>query len=211
MRVDQPFDLQRLDLPPLIGSILIFGEGDFSYSKSLASANELRGRAHITATSLDSAEYIAMTYDSGEANLADLKTKQNVTILHHIDACVPSSRLSGKTYDSILWNFPYHKSKGVMQAKDGAELVRAFLQTAASILSPSGQIYLTLAQRQGGTTREAAAATLGWDIEKQSAETGYDVIEVLPFRFEDFVDYKPKRASQMIPFPLNRQKHMYCN
>jgi hypothetical protein len=60
LRVDQPFDLERLDLPPLNGNILIVGDGDgdFSFSAALAKANRKRGSAQITASSLDSQDSV---------------------------------------------------------------------------------------------------------------------------------------------------------
>jgi hypothetical protein len=65
LRVDQPFDFQRLDIPPLEGSILVLGDGDFSFSVALAKDNKSRGRAHITATSLDSRKSVESTYGKG--------------------------------------------------------------------------------------------------------------------------------------------------
>ena len=54
LRVDQPsyFEIRTLDVPLLLGDILVMGDGDFSYSAALAKLYlEGDGEMHITATS----------------------------------------------------------------------------------------------------------------------------------------------------------------
>ncbi|KAL3932929.1 MAG: hypothetical protein SGARI_003831, partial [Bacillariaceae sp.] len=84
LRVDQPFDLVRLDLPPLHGSILVVGDGDFSFSVAIARQNKIRGDAYITATSLDSADDVKNRYRKGKKNLKKLAADKNVELLHGI-------------------------------------------------------------------------------------------------------------------------------
>lgn len=107
LRVDQPSDMQGLDIPPLQGSIMVLGDGDFSFSASFARENEARGNASITATSLESPEFVEDTYSKGKENLAALKSFASATLLHEIDAPAIGKSCGLHKYDSIVWNFPY--------------------------------------------------------------------------------------------------------
>ena len=207
LRVDQPFDLERLDLPPLRGQILVVGDGDFSFSAALARLNADRGSARITATSLDSEDYVTSTYDKARRNLDMLDADDSVVVMHGVDAtnlnmvCVrhPHGQL---TWDSIVWNFPY-PAQNVASPKQGSMLLADFLsQVSARLDSPNGRVYVTLASAQGGTTREAAAYDRAWDIDKLSSEAGLELIEVLPFDPSDFPGYEPRRAYRDGSFPF---------
>ncbi|KAL3905550.1 MAG: hypothetical protein SGARI_004409, partial [Bacillariaceae sp.] len=115
LRVDQPFDLIRIDFPPLHGEILIVGDGDFSFSASLAQQNHTRGNAKIIATSLDSAEDVKKLYAKGTGNLRRLAADRNVSVYHGVSAADIRKPFYNMLFDSIVWNFPYPKEsiKGV--------------------------------------------------------------------------------------------------
>ena len=70
--------MQRLDVPPLDGSILVVGDGDFSYSVELAKKNGPSSKAHITATSIDTKGEIEKKYSNGRSNLAELNANPRV-------------------------------------------------------------------------------------------------------------------------------------
>ena len=116
LRVDQPFDLIRLDIPPLHGSILVVGDGDFSFSHALARMNDQRGKAKITTTSLDSYSSVCEKYAKARENLDRLHKTSNVTVLHEIDATNLRETLRGddneRKWTSIVWNCPSFCTNG---------------------------------------------------------------------------------------------------
>jgi hypothetical protein len=71
-----------------------------------------------------------------------------------------------------------------------------------------GRIYVSLARHQGGTTREAAAPNLAWDIEEQAHKSGLELVEVLPFHLDKLsgYEYKPKRAYVDSTFPSSEAR-----
>jgi len=206
LRVDQPFDLVRLDVPPLHGSILIIGDGDFSFSVALAHKNQKLGNSFIVASSLDSRQTIVERYEKGERNIGALDKDPNVKVFHGLDAS-DLTPLGETQWDSIVWNFPYPvNGTGTIPAKICRELVSSFLDGMDKHLKPEGRLYLTLAPRQGGTTREAAGSILQWDVETAASEARMEVIDVVPFHHDEFPGYEPRRAYADKSFPYEGAK-----
>ena len=70
---------------------------------------------------------------------------------------------------------------------------------------------MTLAEAQGGTSREASGSSVAWDVENLASEAGLEVVEVLPFNVNDFEGYQPKRAYSDSTFPYkNARVHILC-
>ncbi|CAN6994313.1 unnamed protein product [Brassica oleracea var. botrytis] len=65
--------------------ILLVGEGDFSFSLSLARA--FGSATNLTATSLDTREEIELNYANGKANIEEL-TRLGCTEIHDL-TCTP--------------------------------------------------------------------------------------------------------------------------
>ncbi|KAG7353721.1 protein of unknown function DUF2431 containing protein [Nitzschia inconspicua] len=200
LRVDQPFDLIRLDLPPLEGKILVVGDGDFSFSVALATSNRIRGSAAITATSLDSLDQVKVRYRNGGKNLRVLSSVANVTVRHGIDATKLEHVFDEEEFDSIVWNFPYPEEQVIARSGEGKSLISGFLKSSKNCLALNGRIYLTLAHKQGGTSYEVAS-NRGWNLEEVARNLHFDVIDALPFAAEDFPGYSPKRAYNDKSFP----------
>ncbi|GKV50497.1 hypothetical protein SLEP1_g57200 [Rubroshorea leprosula] len=86
--------------------ILLVGEGDFSYSSSLASSSG--SASNVCATSLDSENDVINNYKNGKSNLEILK-KRDATILHGVDATKMKNHddLKKCRFDRIIFNFPH--------------------------------------------------------------------------------------------------------
>jgi hypothetical protein len=205
LRVDQPFDLERIDLPPLRGDILVVGDGDFSFSVALAKQNRERGDAFIVTTSLDTDITVRARYAKGALNLETLEADDKAKVCHEIDATVISS-LGDNQWDSIVWNFPYPVDQTISSASNCRSLLGRVLGNMRTCLKHDGRVYITLAHLQGGTSREAAASSVGWDVETLAMETGLRVVEVLPFHEQDYDGYEPKRAYNDASFPRQNAK-----
>jgi len=103
LRVDQPFDLVRLDFPPLKGNILVVGDGDFAFSVSLAKQNAKRGTAFILASSLDTRATVVKRYNNGKLNLDFLADDPNVAVYHGLDASDLSPLVNTSVERPMLW------------------------------------------------------------------------------------------------------------
>ncbi|RVW30257.1 Heavy metal-associated isoprenylated plant protein 41 [Vitis vinifera] len=85
--------------------ILLVGEGDFSFSLSLAKAF---GSGHnMVATSLDTQESLARKYSNGIENVRQLEAR-SCLVLHGVDATQMSQHFFLRTqrFDRIIYNFP---------------------------------------------------------------------------------------------------------
>jgi|AntAceMinimDraft_12_1070368.scaffolds.fasta_scaffold62306_1 hypothetical protein len=205
LRVDQPDDLVLLDLPVggarndttgISTRVLVVGDGDFSFSAAVA---RLSKSAHITATSLDSREKVCAKYLKAEANLDELQASAHVTLLHGVDATQLVEKLTFETnnrgFDCVMWNFPYPIGKGSIFGDPCTELMRGFFRSVSSVLADGGQVRMTLARGQGGTTKELHPENhISWRIEDVAAEEGFDLEEVLPFDASEYVGYEPRRV-----------------
>lgn len=194
LRVDQPWDLLRLDLPPLNGNILVVGDGDLSFSVALAKSNQIRGHAFVTSTSLESLEKIKSKYVDGQKNISLLENGRNVELLTEVDVGDLEKIFQGRVFESIIWNFPYpDDDKCMASAERCAPLVEKLLKSATNCLSNGGRIFITLNPSQGGSRFEATNVP-GWDVEGIARRCGYTVVEALLFNPDEFPGYVPKRS-----------------
>lgn len=220
LMVDEPATIVRCDIP-LIGSILVLGDGDFSFSRALQELKfrgEGTGAAHITATSLDSKSEVENKYQKAAANLKALSFS-DVTVLHGVDATrlEQTLRCNGEqaqqhsvSYDTVVWNFPYPKGERVADSRLGADLLTDFFHSVKPLLRPDAEIRIVLASSQGGSTREAAGTRPAWKVEGVAAAAGFDLIEVFPFDPEMFPGYEPRREFKDEPFPYKESRvHLF--
>ncbi|CAN1190468.1 Uncharacterized protein At4g26485 [Linum perenne] len=87
--------------------ILLVGEGDFSFSASLAISFG-SSAPNIVATSLDSQEFLRTNYKKAMDNIAALRARCCV-VLHELDATTMACNcyLSWQKFDRIVFNFPF--------------------------------------------------------------------------------------------------------
>ncbi|XP_033129305.1 heavy metal-associated isoprenylated plant protein 41 [Brassica rapa] len=86
--------------------VLLVGEGDFSFSCSLAS--RFRSASNICASSLDSYDDVVRKYSKARSNLATLK-RLGASLLHGVDATKLHlhPHLNSRRFDRIIFNFPH--------------------------------------------------------------------------------------------------------
>jgi hypothetical protein len=204
LRVDEPRSLVRLDLP-MSGRILVVGDGDFSFSRALCRRNTQFGsKARITATSLDCRESVLGKYPGAASILEELDMDPLVEVLHRVDAMSLLSHMRNRSpFDIVVWNFPYPVISAPVQAGEGAALLDGFLASVgeAAVLSEGGRVYITLANAQGGSTREAKRLKNSWRIEDVAAKKGFNLLEVIPFNVTEYAGYTPRRAFSDESFP----------
>jgi hypothetical protein len=140
----------------LRGRILVLGDGDFSFSKSIALQNLAQGgKARITATSLDSRANLLAKYGKAKDNLHALERTQHVRVYHGVDAtnllgtlCPQISTLLSPQkqppYDAIVWNFPYPVQMrcrfGIASPGEGRALLAGLFSNVGPFLVPEGEV-----------------------------------------------------------------------
>nr|GME05790.1 heavy metal-associated isoprenylated plant protein 41-like protein [Ipomoea batatas] len=167
--------------------ILLVGEGDFSFSASLAAA--FGSAANMTATSLDSEEFLKSNYCLATVHLKELK-RRGCKVIHGVDATSMANHpyLIGSTFDRIIFNFPHSgifKSQGhrrISQIRHQA-LVREFLGNAKQLLGENGEIHIT---------HKSNGFHLQWNIVSLAIEQGLELADSVDFDVSDYPGYSNK-------------------
>ncbi|XBI81919.1 hypothetical protein VPH35_090722 [Triticum aestivum] len=169
----------------LAQSILVVGDGDFSFSRSLATA--FGSGENLVATSLDSYGYLRIMYSHAESNVTSLK-KMGATVLHDVDATEMKNALN--RFDRIVFNFPHAGFTGrettSNMVNSHKKLVMACFRSASSLLRPDGEIHVT--HRTGHPYYR-------WEIEQLASESALVMFEKDFFWKYDYPGYNQKRGS----------------
>lgn len=168
--------------------ILLVGEGDFSFAKSIV---EHHGCYDVTATCLDSKDDLLEKYKpQAETHLQYLED-EGQTILFNIDATkLDSTKALQKVglFDRIFFNFPHvgGKSKDVnRQVRFNQELLVKFFGAALSRLGPEGLIVITLFEGEPYTL---------WNIRDLARHSGLEVQRSFKFSAEAYPGYHHSRT-----------------
>eukprot|EP00798_Chlamydomonas_sp_ICE-L_P018671 gene18671-25189_t len=160
----------------------------------------------ITVSSIDTREEVMGKYTKGRSDLEALMNLSHVDVIHGVDATDLDDL--DKTWDLVLWNFPYPicgSSGTVVRANEECHaLMQRFFGSVGSIPEPYGEIRIVLAGGQGGTTREISDVWhTKWRMEEAAASGGFDLHEIIPFNPTSYPGYEQRRDYVDISFPSN--------
>ncbi|EGD73634.1 hypothetical protein PTSG_05342 [Salpingoeca rosetta] len=179
--------------------VLILGDGNFSFSLSLADA--LWGRCiskpaadaffstntfdisddlYILATSFDQREELLDKYPETAGILERLQRFSHVQVLHGINAWQIQDQLPGVQFDAIVWNHPH---LGVEDFRLHKFLMAHFFHSAEQCLAPNGFVSVSLVQGQAER----------WDITPQALKSGLHVSKHAAFDPCAWYGYQTKR------------------
>ncbi|XVF76983.1 hypothetical protein PTKIN_Ptkin14bG0003600 [Pterospermum kingtungense] len=168
--------------------ILLVGEGDFSFSASLAVA--FGSATNMVATSLDSREMLLLKYSGAMENLKKLE-ELGCKIVHKVNANTMSQHalLKWYSFDRIVFNFPhagfFHQEHETPQIQLHKKLVKGFLRNACKMLIENGEVHIT---------HKTAHPFSTWNIEKLAKEVGLWLINEVPFFKWEYPGYENKRG-----------------
>ncbi|XP_021828102.1 uncharacterized protein At4g26485-like [Prunus avium] len=169
--------------------ILLVGEGDFSFSLSLAT--HFGSARNMVATSLDSQEKIDSKYSNAIGNVRELE-ERGCIVIYGVDAKQMSQHffLSTQRFDRIVYNFPHvgflFREDSYCQIQLNKRLVKGFLQNAKLLLKKEGgEIHIT--HKEGHPYNK-------WDLVRKAHKIGLLLTQTLPFRKDDYPGYDNKRA-----------------
>ncbi|XP_073303260.1 uncharacterized protein At4g26485-like isoform X2 [Primulina huaijiensis] len=171
-----------------IHRILLVGEGDFSFSYSLAAAFGCASK--MVATSLDSKAFLKKNYAKAPWNIRELK-KRGCIVMHGIDATTIATQqmLQHKTFDRIIYNFPFAGFfKGLSRdssLRRHRRLVSLFLKNAKEMIDVYGEIHIS--HKTNGYHHE-------WNLVSIAGSHGLQLIEEVEFVLSDYPGYNTKRG-----------------
>ena len=165
-------------------SILLVGEGNFTFAKSLCIA---LGGAKIVATSLDSRSVVLEKYDEAARTALQTIRGANGKVFHDMDATLPDSLLickgSVQRFDKVVFNFPHVGGSTNEAVLLNQNVLSGFMKALAEakVVSKStkSQLHITL------------RSTLfydSWEVEKLGEENGFDFVKKIPFEASQFHD-----------------------
>jgi hypothetical protein len=163
---------------------LVVGDGDLSYSASIASEVSQQG-IHLTATVWEDQDRHQQVYERSTENVKAILLSTSMhtgdypvseqhhhpTVLFGIDATQLHLIFPTTKFHRIIFNFPHWRGK--TNAKRNRQLVRDFFQSASQVLEKKGEICIALCQGQGGfPSRSLTEWRQSWLVVAYAAEHG---------------------------------------
>jgi 25S rRNA (uracil2634-N3)-methyltransferase len=183
-------------LPPTIpfqpeDRILLIGEGDFSFAKSIVNEH---GCCDVTATCLDSKEELFEKYKpQGEEHVAYLE-EEGQTVLYGVNAMkldkskTLKKSLSDGQFDVVMFNFPHVGGKSTdvnRQVRFNQELLVEFFKGIQLFLAQGGTIVVTLFEGEPYTL---------WNVRDLARHAGLEVQRSFKFLAEAYPGYSHART-----------------
>lgn len=185
------------------GAILCLGDGDFSFSLSLARG--LSDRSGLLASSHESHESVLSTYNKSSDILAELHALLPGRVLHEVDATVlsstPAIAARRGRWDLVLWNFPCVGSSAspaadgqVQEIDRNKQLLRDFFANALDFLSVAGEIHVT---------HKTFQPFSWWGIVELAEQSGLDFLGSIVFDRCLYPGYINRKVKDKKSFPLH--------
>ena len=172
---------------------LVIGDGNFSFSLALTRKMGGDREEKIISTSLETEQEVNKR-PMAKKNLNELR-KFGVYVLHGVDGTKLRANLQllslSTEYSTIIFNFPH--TGGKSNIKRNQQLLRDFFESTSSILSPHGEVHVTLCRGQGGTPVDSTHRGYhnSWKVVEMAAEAGLILSHVQPFNASAYPGYVP--------------------
>ncbi|XP_018450838.1 heavy metal-associated isoprenylated plant protein 41-like isoform X1 [Raphanus sativus] len=168
--------------------ILLVGEGDFSFSCTLAT--RFRSASNICASSLDTYDDVVRKYKKGRSNLDTLK-RLGASLLHGVDATKLQlhPHLNCIKFDRIIFNFPhagFHgKETDSSLIKKHRELVFGFLHGASHMVRADGEVHVS---------HKNKPPFCHWKLEELASKCSLALTQCVAFEKSEYPGYENKRG-----------------
>ncbi|XP_062309857.1 ferredoxin-fold anticodon-binding domain-containing protein 1 isoform X2 [Osmerus eperlanus] len=171
-------------------SVLLVGEGNFSFAAGLAQEQLSMGGRAITATCLQ-CQREALRHEGTAINIQTIKDSGG-EVLFEVDStrlgdCEP---LGGRIFDLVVFNFPHCGRKSGV--KKNRELLKNFFLSCVQVLREEGEVHIALCNGQGGTPADQPMREWhnSWQVIVMAAEAGLLLSDVRPFDDKKFASYR---------------------
>ncbi|XP_071316220.1 ferredoxin-fold anticodon-binding domain-containing protein 1 [Trachinotus anak] len=170
-------------------SILLVGEGNFSFSASM-SQTYAATETSITATCLQHQDE-ALRHEGAASNVQVIKDSGG-TVLFGVD-CTKLGKcasLQGRLFDRVVFNFPHCGRKSGV--KKNRELLKNFFLSCVQLLAEDGEVHVALCNGQGGTPADQPRREWhnSWQVAAMAAEAHLILSDIHPFENEKYQSYK---------------------
>ncbi|CAL9243744.1 unnamed protein product, partial [Arabidopsis halleri] len=160
--------------------ILLVGEGDFSFSLSLARA--FGSATNLTATSLDTQGELERKFKNGKANVEELE-RLGCSVVYgvNVHSMTTKPSIGSAIYDRVIFNFPH--------AGRHQELVRGFMKSARVLVKDEdmgGEIHVI---------HKTEYPFSEWKLKTLGEKEGLDLICEIEFCLSHYPGYSNKRGS----------------
>ncbi|XP_019099543.1 PREDICTED: uncharacterized protein LOC104778445 isoform X2 [Camelina sativa] len=168
--------------------ILLLGEGDFSFSCSLAT--RFGSASNIYASSLDSYDTVVRKYKKARSNLETLK-RLGALLLHGVDATTLQFHpdLRYRRFDRVIFNFPhagFHgKESDSSLIRKHRELVFGFFHGASRLLRDNGEVHVS---------HKNKPPFCNWNLEELASRCFLVLIQRVAFEKSSYPGYENKRG-----------------
>ncbi|XP_070699782.1 ferredoxin-fold anticodon-binding domain-containing protein 1 [Pempheris klunzingeri] len=170
-------------------SILLVGEGNFSFSASVSRIH-CETETSITATCLQHQEE-ALRQEGAATNIQIIKDSGG-TVLFGVDCTKlgECSSLQGCAFDRVVFNFPHRGRKSGV--KKNRELLKNFFLSCVQVLAEDGEVHVSLCNGQGGTPVDQPKREWhnSWQVAAMAAEAQLILSDVQPFESDKYQSYK---------------------
>jgi 25S rRNA (uracil2634-N3)-methyltransferase len=144
-----------------LGDILLLGEGNLSFAKSLLS----QPSPHINHMVATTYEYEKDLSNEARQNAAFLRN-HGALVMYSVDATNLEQSLRPYKFDTIIFQFPNVGSREAIYGRNpNFIMIRKFLRSAAPYLAPSGRVLISTVDNphyQGAFQFDEAAAFAGY-------------------------------------------------
>ncbi|RUS80710.1 hypothetical protein EGW08_011533 [Elysia chlorotica] len=169
------------------GSVLLVGDGDFSFSLSLLRHGAL-SPCQVTTSNLETQDTIQQ-HKLASSNMLQLES-MGVCVLLEVDARELHTHpiVSQKLYSRIIFNFPLADRHNI---KKNRALLADFFSSCSQVLIPDGQVMVTLCKGQGGTPADRPQRSWhdSWQALAMAANAGFILTDIRPFEAGMFPEY----------------------
>ncbi|KAM9729085.1 ferredoxin-fold anticodon-binding domain-containing protein 1 [Menidia menidia] len=170
-------------------SILLVGEGNFSFSASLCKLRSESGSC-VTATCLQPQEE-ALRHGGAAGNIQAIRDSGG-TVLFEVDCTKlgECASLQGRLFDRVVFNFPHCGRKSGV--KKNRELLKNFFLSCVQVLAEDGEVHVSLCNGQGGTPADQPRREWhnSWQVASMASEAHLILSAVRPFESEKCQSYK---------------------
>ena len=164
-------------------SILVVGDGDLSFSLSLATA--LSG-TKLTATTYDSFGIVCKKYEKASGTIASLKAS-GANVIHSIDATQLDIYDWNTKFNRIIFNFPHIGGSTPSDVLANQSMLFKFFKASKKLLVNSkSEIHISL---------RTTPFYKSWDIKTIGSKAGYKLRKKLDFNEDLFMRYENQRTA----------------